>query len=136
MGNVNITNYDPMKVTVVVGGIVITGFADSSVVVIARNEDIVATTVGVQGDVAYSENANQSGTITMSLQSTSASLSRLRKMASSRQEVDVVISDVNEDGGTIISASRCRITKVPDSKKEKTVGSIDVTIFAPMIEEK
>lgn len=136
MGKVNITNYDPMKVTVVIGGLVITGFADSSVVTVARNEDIVSTQVGVQGDVVYSENANQSGTITITLQSTSAALSRLHKMATARQEVDVVISDANKDGGEIISANRCRITKVPDSKKEKTAGSVDVTIFAPVIEEK
>lgn len=133
---INITNYDPMKVSVVVGGLVITGFADSSVVTVARNEDIVSTTVGVQGDVAYSENANQSGTITLSLMSNSASLIKLRKMAVDRQEVDVLISDTNEDGGEIISASRCRITKVPDKKKEKTVGSTDVSIFAPAIVEK
>lgn len=130
----NITNYDPEKVSVIIGGLVITGFADSSVVTVARNEDIVSTTVGSQGDVAYSENANQSGTITLSLQSTSASLQKLRTMAKNRKELDFLMSDANTDGGEIISASRCRITKIPDSKKEKTVGSVDVTIFAPVLD--
>ncbi len=129
----NITNYDPMKVSVVVSGLVITGFADSSVVVVARNEDIVTPAVGAQGDVVYSENANQSAMITLSLQSTSASVYKLRQMALSRQEVDVVISDAGNDGGELLNAGRCRITKVPDSKKEKTAGSVDVTIFAPAI---
>lgn len=130
---INITNYDPTKVSVVISGLVITGFADSSVVTVARNEDIVTPSVGAQGDVVYSENANQSATVTLTLQSTSASVYKIRQMALSRQEVDIVISDAGNDGGELLSASRCRITKVPDSKKEKTAGSVDVTIFAPMV---
>lgn len=61
----SVTNYDPMKTSVVVDGLIITGFSDASMVVITRNEDIVTTTVGTQGDVVYSENANRSGVITL-----------------------------------------------------------------------
>ena len=131
-----ITNYDPMKVSIVVSGLVITGFADSSVVKVARNEDIVTPSVGAQGDVVYSENANQSATITISLQSTASALQKLRTMAKSRREVDIVISDASNDGGELLSAGRCRITKVPDSNKDKTSGSADVTIFAPAVEQR
>lgn len=130
----NITNYDPLKVTLNVGGRIITGFADSSVVSVSHSEDRVSTTVGVQGDVAYSENANESGTMTISLQSTSASLPYLKGLAVGRKEVDILISDVNADTAENIHGSRCRVTKVPDSKKEKAVGSVDVTIFIPKIE--
>ena len=130
----NITNYDPLKITLNVGGRIITGFADSSVVSVAYNEDRVTTTVGVQGDVAYSENANESGTMTISLQSTSASVPYLKGLAASRKEVDVLMSDVNEDTAENIHGTRCRVTKIPDSKKEKSVGSVDVTIFIPKIE--
>ncbi len=129
----NITNYDPEKVSVVISGAAVTGFADSSLVVVSRNEDIVTPTVGAQGDVVYSENANQSATITISLQSTSASVYRLRELAIGRKEVDVVISDAGNDGGELLSAGRCRITKVPDSKKEKVAGSSEITIFAPAV---
>ena len=128
----NITNYDPEKVSVVISGAAVTGFADSSLVVVSRNEDIVTPTVGAQG-VVYSENANQSATITISLQSTSASVYRLRELAIGRKEVDVVISDAGNDGGELLSAGRCRITKVPDSKKEKVAGSSEITIFAPAV---
>lgn len=129
----NVTNYDPMKVSVVVDGCVVTGFADSSMVTVTRSEDIVTTTVGTQGDVVYSENANRSGTITMSLQVTSASIIWLRNIAKSRKEVSVVISDANQSPAEVTSANRCRITKIPDNKKEKTAGSVDITIFAPEI---
>ena len=103
---------------------------------VARNEDIVTPSVGAQGDVVYSENANQSATITISLQSTASALQKLRTMAKSRREVDIVISDASNDGGELLSAGRCRITKVPDSNKDKTSGSADVTIFAPAVEQR
>lgn len=131
----SITNYNPMKVSVIVDGRIITGFSDSSMVVITRNEDIVSTAVGTQGDVVYSENANRSGTITLSLQETSPSVDFLRGIAKGRKEVTVVISDTNKTPAEVTSANRCRITKIPDNKKEKTAGSIDVTIFAPVIED-
>lgn len=131
----SVTNYDPMKVSVIVDGRIITGFSDASMVVITRSEDIVSTAVGTQGDVVYSENANRSGTITLSLQETSASVDFLRGIARGRKEVSVVISDANKTPTEVTSANRCRVTKIPDNKKEKTAGSIDVTIFAPVIED-
>ena len=129
----NVTNYDPRKVSVVVDGRIVTGFADSSMITIARSEDIVSTSVGTQGDVVYSESANRSGTLTMSLQSTSASLVWLKNIAKSRKEISVVISDASQTPAEVTNASRCRITRIPDNKKEKTAGSVDVTIFAPEI---
>lgn len=129
-----VTNYDPEKVTVNIGGRIITGFADSSLIVVSASEDRVTTTVGAQGDVVYSENANESGTITISLQSTSASLAYLKKIAIGRKEVDILISDANTDTAETVSGSRCRVTKIPDSKKEKAAGSADVTIFVPKLE--
>ena len=131
----SVTNYDPMKTSVVVDGLIIPGFSDASMVVITRNEDIVTTTVGTQGDVVYSENANRSGVITLSLMVTSSSLDYLRNLAKARKEFMIVISDANKTPTEVISAGRCRITKIPDTKKEKTAGSVDVTIFAPVIED-
>ena len=129
----NVTYYDPRKVSVVVDGRIVTGFADSSMITIARSEDIVSTSVGTQGDVVYSESANRSGTLTMSLQSTSASLVWLKNIAKSRKEISVVITDASQTPAEVTNASRCRITRIPDNKKEKTAGSVDVTIFAPEI---
>ena len=57
-----VTTYDPMKVTVSLGGRVITGFASDGVITLTHNEDAVTPNVGAKGDVTYSENANNSGT--------------------------------------------------------------------------
>ncbi len=129
-----ITNYDPKKVTVNVGGRIITGFAESSVVSVSTSEDRVTPAVGAQGDVVYSENANESGNVVMSLQTTSAALPYLKRLAINREETDILISDANTDTAETISGSRCRVTKIPDGKKEKAAGSVDVTIFVPKLE--
>ena len=49
--NIAVTTYDPTKVSLVVNGRVITGFATDSMITVARSEDMVTTAVGVQGDV-------------------------------------------------------------------------------------
>lgn len=72
--NIEVASYDPKKVNLVMNGKIITGFASDSMITIARNEDTVTTQVGVKGDVAYNENANESGTITVTLMGTSSSL--------------------------------------------------------------
>lgn len=48
-----VSTYDPKKVTVSVGGRVITGFAADGVVTLTHNEDAVTPSVGAKGDVAY-----------------------------------------------------------------------------------
>ena len=65
--NIAVTTYDPTKVSLVVNGRVITGFATDSMITVARSEDMVTTAVGVQGDVTYNENANDSGTMTVNI---------------------------------------------------------------------
>ncbi len=129
-----IKSYDPIKVNLNVDGRTITGYADSSMITIAQGEDLVTPTVGAQGDVVYSESANESGTMTISLQTTSASLPYLKDIAKQRKQVSVLLNDANSDTAEIVRSSRCRVTKVPDVKKEKAAGSVDITIFMPKIE--
>ncbi len=129
-----ITNYDPKKITLNIGGRIITGYAESSVVSVSASEDRVTPSVGVQGDVVYSENANESGSVTLSLQATSASVPYLKRLAINREETDLLITDANRDTAETVSGSRCRVTKIPDRKKEKAAGAVDVTIFVPKLE--
>ena len=94
--NIEVASYDPKKVNLVMNGKIITGFASDSMITIARNEDTVTTQVGVKGDVAYNENANESGTITVTLMGTSSSLPYVRSLALKRKEVSVMIVDAND----------------------------------------
>lgn len=131
MGKVSVTTYDPKKVNVIVGGRVITGFASDGVVTLAKSEDSVTPSVGAKGDVTYSENANESGTVSLTLMSTSPSLSYLRGLEAKRRAVNVSITDANDDTAFTMNEDNCRITKMPDVARQKEQATVTVTIFVP-----
>ena len=131
MGKVTVTTYDPKKVNVIVGGRVITGFASDGVVTLAKSEDSVTPSVGAKGDVAYSENANESGTVSLTLMSTSSSLSYLHDLEAKRRAVNVSITDANDDTAFTMNEDNCRITKMPDVARQKEQATVTVTIFVP-----
>ena len=131
MGKVSVTTYDTKKVNVIVGGRVITGFASDGVVTLAKSEDSVTPSVGAKGDVTYSENANESGTVSLTLMSTSSSLSYLRDLEAKRRAVNVSITDANDDTAFTMNEDNCRITKMPDVARQKEQATVTVTIFVP-----
>lgn len=130
---IEIASYDPKKVNVIVGGRAITGFASDGVVTVTKNEDSVTPSVGAKGDVAYSENANESGTVALTLMSTSSSLSYLRSLEARRKAVNVTISDVNDADGFTMSEDDCRVLKMPDLARTKEQGTVTVNIFVPRV---
>ena len=88
--------YDPAKVTVTVDGTVMTGFSEDSMIKISPTGDAVTPVVSVQGEVAYTENADKTGTLTLSFFQTSSALPRLRSLFNRKAEFAVVVSDANE----------------------------------------
>lgn len=131
--NIEVASYDPKKVNLVMNGKIITGFASDSMITIACNEDTVTTQVGVKGDVAYNENANESGTITVTLMGTSSSLPYVRSLALKRKEVSVMIVDANDSASVNVAEERCRVIKPPDITRAKEIGSESVSIFVPSL---
>ena len=123
---IEVASYDPKKVNVIVGGRTITGFAADGVVSVTKNEDSITPAVGAKGDVTYSENANESGTIAITLMSTSSSLSYLRELEAKRRAVNVTISDVNDADAFTLSADNCRVMKMPDLTRNKEQSTITV----------
>ena len=130
----DVTSYDPKKVNVAVDGAIITGYASDSMITATKNEDAVTTEVGCKGEVVYSENANESGTITITLQGTSSSLPRLRSLASSRKQISVTVSDANDSDDISITAQKCRVVKMPDVSRGKTSGNVTISIFVPNLQ--
>lgn len=130
---IEIASYDPKKVNLVVNGVAITGFSADGVITVTRNEDIVTTQVGAKGDVAYSENANESGNIAMTLMGTSSSLPYLRTLAVKRTPLSVMISDANDATAVNVAEEQCRILKPPDITRAKEVGTETVNIFVPSL---
>ena len=122
MSNKTVTTYDPQKVNVIVDGRVITGFASDGVVTLTRNSDSVTPAVGAKGDVAYSENADETGTVAITLMSTSASLSYLRGLEAKRKMVTVSVQDVNDNDAFVMSCDNCRVLKMPDANRDRKSG--------------
>ena len=131
--DIAVTTYDPKKVNLVVNSRIITGYASDSMIAVARSEDIVTTSTGVKGDVTYNENANESGTITITLSGTSSSLPYLRNLALKRTQLSVLMVDANADSNVYVSGYRCRVTRPPDLNRSKEIGSEPVTIFVPAL---
>ena len=130
----NATSYDPKKVSVNTNGSIDTGFASDGMITVTKSEDAVTPEVGLQGDVAYSENANESGTIVLTFQGTSASIAKYRKLCDSKKMFPILISDANDDDSIVISGKDCRVTKQPDIARGKTAGTVSVTIFVPELQ--
>lgn len=133
MNGIEIASYDPKKVNVIVGGRTITGYAADGVVTLTKNEDSVTPSVGAKGDVAYSENANESGNVAITLMSTSSSLAYLRSLEARRKSVNVAISDVNDADAFNMNQDGCRILKMPDLARQKEQGTVTVNIFVPQM---
>ena len=90
--------YDSLKVNVSVNNALVTGYADSTMVTCARNEDRVVPYSGVKGEYAYSINNNSSGTITLNLQQQSPMNKVLQEYANSKVVFPISVIDINTGG--------------------------------------
>ncbi|WP_379142364.1 phage structural protein [Paenibacillus sp. sgz500992] len=82
--------YDPMDVSVIVGGVFLTGFGED-LVSVAKDEDNYSTSVGAQGDVVRTKVNNPLGTITITLQGTSPQVPYLDGLSNSNKIVPVSV---------------------------------------------
>ena len=95
------TVYDPKKVTVIYDGMVITGFADDSMIEAEKNEDNITPHVGVLGEVSIAINADNTGTVTLHLANTFPFIEILSDKARANTGAALSIIDMNENGVNI-----------------------------------
>ncbi len=120
-------SYDPKKVSVIVDGQFMVGFMDGTMVVAEKNEDNVIPHVGAQGDVTFTESADETGTITITLKLDSTSLPFLQSLAKEKRDFAVQIVDGNskfQAGGT-----QARILKTPGREFGAEVAGVEVPIY-------
>lgn len=65
--------YNSADVTIIVNGIIISGFADGTFVTVERDEDAFTKQVGTDGEVTRSKSNNKTGSVTITLMQSSAS---------------------------------------------------------------
>lgn len=71
------STYDPSKLTVIVGGVIVSGFSDGDYITAKRDEDLYTKRVGADGHVARARNGNKSGTIEIKLLQGSPAVSEI-----------------------------------------------------------
>lgn len=122
------TVYDPKKVTVIYDGMVITGFADDSMIEAEKNEDNITPHVGVLGEVSIAINADTTGTVTISLANTSPFIKILAEKARANTIAPLSIIDMNENGVNV-GGTEAVIIKPPNVTIGKEVESQEVQFF-------
>lgn len=119
--------YDPSLLVVAIGGILVDGFNDGDAIAVKRYEENYFLKVGVDGGVARARNSNKTGSIEITLLSTSGANDKLSSFfLADSLTVDgtpigtVVIADTS--GRTVISATQAWLKKLPDMGFGKEVG--------------
>ena len=123
----HIATYDARKVTIVVGGQIITGFPDGSFVKATKDNDSFEASSGAQGDVAVAVNGDALGTVTITVSQTSPSISYLDQLANDRTMTSVWVNSMNEVKETV-GGSKAMITKPGDVEYGKSIANRVYTI--------
>lgn len=119
--------FDPKEVNTIVDGIALTGYSENSMVAAERMEDTFTEYVGAKGEVSTSENANKTGEITVTLQSTSPSVRYLNDLANRGKVFPVQIIDMNDS--SIVSGSEARVRKPANYQAGKEIDEREFVIF-------
>lgn len=110
-------NWNPEDLIITFRDVIVDGFAEDSMVDVARNEDAFTTTVGSGGAVVRNANANKTGTVTIHLLRESPTNSRFSSYLGIDEATGlgygaIQVKDLN---GTVLAhAEEAWIKKVPD----------------------
>lgn len=126
--------YDIKKVTVIVDGVYLTGFSESTKVSAEREEENHNPHVGVDGDVEYSVNHNNTGVVTIPLKSTSPSVRHLNDLANKRKIFSFSVVDLNQNGTNASGAQAVvqnpifpeKGNEITDAEFELHVGDLSI----------
>jgi hypothetical protein len=113
--------YNAKEVAVIVGGFILSGFADGQFVNIVPNADLYELTVGTDGEGTRSAQNNKSAQIIIDLLQSSESNAILESFASSGETFPFLLKD--NSGSTLYSAVTAWIRRRPDATFDRTATS-------------
>jgi hypothetical protein len=119
--------YGADKVSVIVNGTPITGFADGSFVTVARNVESATLHVGADGVGTKIVNADKSGTITIRLVQSSLSNAVLSALEATNANFPVIVKDTN--GLSLHSGAKAFVSAPPSSEYAQEMSPREWTIM-------
>ena len=128
-------SYDIKKVTVVADNAFLTGFSEDSVVSAEMEEDRKMPYVAVDGKVSFSDNANNAGTVTVTLNSTSPSVAHMNKLANAKKIFAISVVDQNANGVNC-SGTQAFVKNPVFPDKAKEISDVEFEIYVGDLEIK
>lgn len=123
--------YDPQDVNVVVNGVILTGFADGTMIKVEKDEDRYTAKVGTKGEVVRARNANEMGKITVTLSMDSPSNAYLSKLEKGKGIFPVNVVDQNF--GTTTGGNDSWILKNPGVEYGKEITNREWVFVVPKL---
>lgn len=114
--------YDPTKIKVYAGGILIRDFGEDTMVKVARAVDMRSPTVGADGNLTVNKSANNTGTLEITVMNNSASNAILKGLALLDEGFPVAVVDMNFAGDLGSSSVNAWVQNIPDFTRAEKVG--------------
>lgn len=111
--------YDPSKVIVTIGGVIVSGFGDGDFITAKYDEDRYKKYSGADGEVSRSKTASRAGSVEVVLAQTSkandelSALFNLALFGGTDGVFPIGVADLS--GRTVIAAAKCWIKTAPDA---------------------
>jgi len=112
----NYAQYDPSKVSVILGVAPVRGFADGEMVTVEYSEDKRSVHIGTDGRGRHIKSKNRSGTVTVRLADYSPSNATITTLDLVDEPFPITIID-KRSNGDLFFASSCALKKIPNLAK-------------------
>lgn len=128
--------YDAKAVKAVIGGVMLTGFADGDKVRVQRTNPSASVYVGVDGEGFLNKLNDKRGTITVMTQWGAAVNNVLTGIVESWENLGTPLSASVADlkSGGVFSAAKCAPEKHPDARFGKEGEPLEWTFITPVLE--
>lgn len=120
--------YNPKKVNLVLGGFLVTGYADGTFIKLKwNNPELFKRHIGGQGEVTRTERVDTSGTIEISLMQTSPAHTFLHNLAKLKGTFPV-LQTYKGDNNFAAAGPNAWVEKMPDEESATEVSKRDWVI--------
>jgi hypothetical protein len=119
-----VKTYNPVDVAVVVAAIPISGFADGTFIIAARDNPAFTKGSGADGEGWRAKSNDRTGTVTLTLLQTSVSNDALSALAALDEASGDGVGPLlvkDNSGRTLIAAETCWVEKIADSEFAREV---------------